>query len=545
MRPPPRDPVPAGPVGGSPVEPAGRRLARTAGSLPVVLILLIAAVCLVLGHLLLTEFMPSPAVGLLGFIFLVGALGYVLLSRNDQFSFAIIVYICSHFSFAENQGGLWNLLAAILILMHFALGLKRETLPGREMSIYVLLWVLVLANVLGWGLMSPVDVVERAKGAVAFLGFVLTFQLVSNLEITPARLRTFLLVTLAICVYQFLVALNQRYAVINLNTPLLGAYSRDAGFITYGSTNAQGTLRHSELFGEYGAMLWCMLLPVLSSSTIQKALQIRLWAVLLPMLLSLAFVALTSTRSAAFLVVVALLVFFVVNLRRSYAAIDRLSRQFQLGLFVLVVVTAFGAWIGVQSLTENLQEIDRGSLTTESIISGEALNRGGLFPAALERLGSQSWLIGFGWGTPRVNMWAWFGVDPARMEIGLSDYHNLYLALPMLFGWLGSAAFLGLVVLVWMRVSRATVSAKHLKIPVMTLALGLSLVWPLLMIDQYKISVLRSPGYFMIFWIWLGLSVAAARTLDLNRARVLQRLRARSATGDAGPPGPGSPDPAG
>jgi hypothetical protein len=34
-----------------------------------------------------------------------------------------------------------------------------------------------------------------------------------------------------------------------------------------------------------------------------------------------------------------------------------------------------------------------------------------------------------------------------------------------------------------------------------------------MLMDQYKISVLRNPGYFMMFWFWLGMSIAVARSL--------------------------------
>ncbi len=492
------------------VPPVAKRLSASG-------ILGIAFAALIIGHLLLKEYMPGAAFGVLAFLLLFLLLGYVLLRRNDAFGFVMIIYCCSHFSYADNQGGLWNLMAFGLITMHLAMGRPSERGIHRDPLVAVLLSLLVVFNVCGWILRNPVDYIERAQGAAAFLGFIAVFYVMSNVTVTPARFRAFLIVTLVMFVYQLLVALNQRHAIFNINTPMLGAYGKGIGFITYGSTNAQGTLRHSELFGEYGLLFWCLLIPLLCSSAAQRELRIGSTRVAAILLLGLSFIFVTSTRSAALLAAAAAVGYLAALKVMPFRSIDRFGRQVQLGMALAVLIPLVGTYIGVGSLGKDMGELGNSKFSTESILSGEAINRAPLFEFGIRRLSGESWIIGYGCSTPRANQWAWTGRDPLRSAESIADLHSLYLALPMLYGWAGSAAFLWLVVLAVWRSGRASLRYRNQMTFLVPIAIGFTVMWVAFLGDQFKISALRNPNYHMMFWVWLGMTMAVVRTLtDLS-----------------------------
>jgi hypothetical protein len=114
---------------------------------------------------------------------------------------------------------------------------------------------------------------------------------------------------------------------------------------------------------------------------------------------------------------------------------------------------------------------------------------------------------------PRSNRWAWFGVDPEKREAGVSDFHSLYMSLPMVYGWIGSFAFLSIIVVIAFRLFRVSLKYRKRKSFLVVLAVGFSMFWFIFLVDQYKISILRNTNYQMIFWIWLGLSNAVFKTI--------------------------------
>lgn len=480
-------------------------------------IFLLAFVSLISGHLLLKEYMPIPALGAIGFTAIFSIYFYVLFIRNDFFGYILLVYICSHFSYADNQGGIWNLMTFGMLVIYLGYGSKRELFRHIDLTMLSLLFIFVIWNVLGWGLNNPMPILPRLLGIATFFGFILMFNFSSNIIITKEHLRLFLTVTFFMLLYQTIVAINQRYQLVNWNTPLIGAYSKDIGAITYGTTNAKGTLRHSELFGEYAALMVCLLLPLLSSSFTQKVIRININQIVLMIFLSLACIMLTSTRSAALLVVFVIFSYFIVFSTRMFASIDRVGRQLRVILIVFLLTPIIGIYIGIDSIEEDFTELENVDFSVENVISGKAINRGPLTEFAIKRIHSESWLIGNGFGTPRANLWAWIGTDPEKLITYMADYHNMYLSLPMLYGWVGSIAFLLMIFITFFRVFNISLRYRNRKSYLLPIALGFTMFWFVFLVDQYKISILRNPNYHMMFWIWLGLTNAIVKTIRIKK----------------------------
>ena len=482
-------------------------------------ILTVALLAQLAGHLLLKQYMPNVAVGGVGFLLVAVVFSYVLFIRRDAFGFILVVYICSHFSYADNQGGLWNLMTFGMLAIYITLNRQVSEFPQRDRLMSILLGVFILWNILGWFMYNPVPLIQKLQGVAAFFGFILMFHLANNVVVTKERFRLFLTVSFTMVVYQFIVAIIQRYHLVGWNTPFIGTYTSLSGLIVEAKEYAPttGTLRHFELFGEYGVLLNCLLVPLLSSSFTQKDLRFGNSRIIIMVLMCLTFPILTSGRATAILSVLMFVLYYLVLPTRIFASIDRFNRQFVIiGLFALLLPLV-GAYIGLAQLEDDFSLLSNEKFSASNVISGKSINRGALISAGLQRIDSESWWVGNGYGVSRSNHWAWFGIDPEKQEVRIAGFHSLYLSLPMLYGWIGSLAFLAMIVLTAFRVFAASLKYRTMKSFLVVLAVGFTMFFFVFLIDQYKISILRNPNYHMIFWIWLGLANAVVKTIRYER----------------------------
>lgn len=475
-------------------------------------ILAVSLLALSCGHLLLKYYMPNPAFGGFGFV-LVGLIFYYLLFvRRDLFGFILVVYICSDFTFGNNQGGLWNLMTFGISAAYLLAGPRRERFPRPDRPMMILLGILILWNVLGWVVRNPMPVVPELQGIAEFLGFVLMFHLASNVTITKERARLFLVVTSTLIFYQLLVMLNQRYPFIRWNTPLLGSYTAMGSVLSHRIVPSLGTFRHAELGSEYGALQVSLLVPLLSSSLSQRELRFGSNRIVALIMACLFFMILTDNRSGMVLFALAVTAYFLVLPMRLFTAIDRVGRQFRLVMVAAVLIPMIGAYFGLSGLEHRFQSLAGEKVSIGRIVSGKDINRGALVTKALRRIDGRSWLIGYGSGIPRSNVWALLGVDPSRQGVS-AGFHSLYLSLPELFGWVGSLAFVAMIVVTWTRSARVSLKYRKRKTFLIVLSVGFTMFWGVFLTNEYKISMMRIPNYEMLFWIWLGLSNSVIKTI--------------------------------
>lgn len=466
------------------------------------------------GHMLLKYYMPNPAIGAVGFILIVSIFSYVLFYREDKFGFILIIYICSHFSYADNQGGLWNLLAfGMVTLSYFFGGWRSEHTRQTNYLILFLLWILILWNILGWILNNPMPLAPRLQGIAAFFGLVLMFHLSSNVMVTRERFRLFLIISLYMIIYQLVVAINQHYALINWNTPLIGNYTELGGFIKKSIINSTGTLGNFELLGEYGSLMICLLVPLLSSSTVQKKVNFKSNLLILMIFISFAFIMLARSRSATVIAILTVIIYYTTFTIRPFSSIDKISNQLKLILVFIIVLPLVGTYLNLDNLTKKFGELSNEKFTVSTIVSGKSINRAELIDLGLKRIESNSWLIGFGYGVPRSNRWAWFGADPEKKKINLEDFHSLYLTLPEIFGWIGALAFLAMVLFTSFRSLLISIQFRKENNWLLALSFGFTVFWLMFLVNEYKITILRNPNYQMLFWIWLGLSNSVIKTI--------------------------------
>ncbi|GAB6282658.1 MAG: hypothetical protein STSR0008_14040 [Ignavibacterium sp.] len=460
--------------------------------------------------------MPNVIVGLVGFVILFIILFSVLCDKNDLAAFILIIYFCSHYNYANNQGGLWNLLAFVLIIIYYLT--VRKSKPIFKITIFekYLIFILIVSNFLGYFVKGPLVPFQlQLFGAIAFLSYIVIFRITSNLYITTDLIRKFIIVTSIACFSIFIAAINQRFAIININTPLLGGYSAGTGgTITYEVDRVEGTFNHYELFGEYAMLLIIFSIPFLVSTITKAQIRITNFVIFIIIILSMFNILMTGTRAPFILIILGVILYFV------FFNITKFSRAASLKKLVLYSTVTFsiifllGNFLGLKLLSSRLDNVLTENITIEGIVSGNDINRAAVFSMAINRIDTKSWYLGYGWGTPEANAYAWFGKSSIP-NLG-DDFHSLYLSLPMIYGWIGSIAF---ILLVFYIIFKLFIEIKKNKeIGNYILIFGVSLFFLLIffLIDQFKISMLRIPNYQMLFWIWLGLANATWKTMQIQ-----------------------------
>jgi hypothetical protein len=478
-------------------------------------LLFIAAICLIAGHLLLQQYMPNIAAGVIGFLLLLLILGYVLFFRRDTFGFIMVIYICSHFSYGDGHGGLWNIFACTVLTLYFLSGRNQPEIRRRDATINILLIIFIFFNFAGWVFKNPMPIEPLLKGTVAFAGYMLIYLIASKLEITAARIRTFLSITFFLLLYQLGVSLIQYYALLDVGTPLVGGTT--LGLLDTmqfaGKQAPRGTIGHFELGSEYAMIMICLSIPLISSSTTRSEIKFNYTALSIIIFASISIIIITSMRGAFILSILITVFYYMVFSLRVFPFFDKVTQQIKVILLLVCLLPVVSIYIGVNEFEKDLSHIDTKKMNVESVASGKSINRGGLAAYAIHRMESESWIVGFGSGTLYSNKWAWFGFDVSKSKSPMADFHNLYVSLPMIYGWMGSLAFIGIILVTFFRLLSVTLKYRKQKSFLVVLSFGMTIMWGAFLIHEYKISILRNANYQMLFWIWLGLSASLVKTI--------------------------------
>lgn len=476
--------------------------------------------CLFVGHLAIATYFPSVAVNAVGVVAVTLIIGRVLFLKNDVFSTLLIIFFCSQFNFANNQGGLFNLVAFLLFAVYLATrpGI-RETTRGRDTTVMSLLLILLFSNMLGLLLRNPMPMFIIGLEAVAFAGFMLAFYFAASLKLTEARLRVFLIVAGVMAAYNFAVSMNQHYGVIQLDTPLLGLTRK----LFYAASNAFGTFGSASTNGQYAMLLLALILPLLSASASRTALKLSpLSFVPVAVMCGLTLI-LANMRAAvleAGLIVIIYTVMFSLRHRRYFRNVKYVNMA---SAAIIVVLATVGVWFNLDNIAQDFQQVEVTGV--ESIESGEALNRFGPWQFGMDRLMRESWIVGYGHGVEESNQVAWGiwrGVGGGNS--GGGHLHNLYLALPMMYGWTGAIAYVLLHLAVVFRLWKVVRTSSYSSIATVS-CLGFLVSLAFFLIDEVKSgNGVQSMNFPMVMWIWLGLGLASWRTL---KAEQLQARRQR------------------
>ncbi len=467
----------------------------------------LAFLCIAIGHLAMRTYVPSAAVNAAAIGAVTAILSWVLLAKKDVFSFLLILFTCSQFRIASNQGGLFNLVAFILLSIYFARHRIRETPAVSDPAIYGALVILFLANTIGLVIRNPMPLLVKGLEFAAFTGILLAFYAAAQLRLTEQRLRSLAFVLAFIVLWNLFVSLNQFYSVFLLKTPFLGIY--DDTFV--GTTNSFGTFGSASANGQFAMMVLVFLLPLICSTDARAKLRLRPLYFIGVATASGLVIVLANMRAAALEAAMAIILYiamFSILYRRSFRYSKYLTR---FAITLLVILVFFGAWVGLQELSSDFQTVE--ITATDDLFSGESLNRLGPWQFGWNILANESWLVGYGHGVAQSNLQAWGGRPiGGGLIVGGGHFHNLYLALPTLYGWFGSAAYVFLFVVIALRLYR-TVRRFSLDRLTVVVALGFLVSCGLFLVDEIKSgNAVQYINYPMLVFIWFGLALGAVRT---------------------------------
>ncbi len=483
--------------------------------------------CLLVGHLAISGFFPSLAINGVGIALVTLILGRLLFIKNDVFAYVLVVFFCSQFDYANHQGGLFNLAAFLLGAGYLLLGPEVGQARRRDAVIATLTTILLVSNYLGLLIRNPMPPFVLLLQGASFSGIILTFVIASRLYLSPSRLRVLLNVSSVMIVYNFIVSLNQHYSILKIATPLLGLTES----LLYATTNAFGVFGSASSNGQYPMMMLALLVPLVAVSGSREKLRIvPLYYV--PVIVICGLTIILANMRAAALEAIVIMVIYTIMFSLLYRRSFRNSKYINLSSAgaVVLLVTA-GVWVGLQNIGSDFKAVKIDSAS--SIESGDALNRAGPWKFGEQVLADGSWWIGFGHGNDKSNLLAWGGQwrGTGRMTqdlrpgeiIGGGHFHNLYLALPTLYGWFGAIAYVLLFVVVVVRLVGAIRRYPLGNILVAT-CLGFAMSLMFFLLDEVKSgNAVQTINYAMVVWIWLGLGLAAHRTLNLEAATSLAR----------------------
>lgn len=450
--------------------------------------------CLVAGHLVIQLFFPNFLVNLIGF-FLLFYILYTQALIKDHYVFVLCIYGLSYFQYANVQGGIFNLLSFFILVAYMLIKRNFFLFKNPEKSINFILIILILSHFAGQVIKSQATIDQKLLGTISFLGYILIFNLVSRLDISIERTKLFVSVTSLLLSYSLLISINKYFMIFNSSSPLFGGLRR------FGSSNLAGTLGPSPTYGELGLLFLTFLLPFILSYTTQQTFKIKTHSIIISGLLALLTILMAASRSVIILAMISfcvyLLVFNFVFSRRTV----NLARNFGIILILGAAFLIIAPSLNLNYVFERFETVNPEEINLNTVISGEGIHRATAFEIGRNMIDRESWIVGYGWGTIQENRLAWFG----DKNFFRSDPHSIYYSLPMLFGWVGSIAFILMFLIVIFRLFRLCFlhAGKLREFLLPCFGLAFSLVC--FLINEYKITALSTPHYFMIIWIWLGL----------------------------------------
>ncbi len=424
-------------------------------------VLFFAFICLLAGHLLIKKYFASPFYWVLGLLIIAGLHWYVLVKKNDRFSYILLIFMTS-----------------------------------QVLNFFIL--ILVVFDLVGLFFYNPSSMFVKIEGLLVFSAFIFMLYFIKATPLNHSFFKKYISVLCLLFCYGFILSLNQRFLFINLDTPLFPLKGTGAT-----TTNSQGFFANSELFAEYLVMNLAFFLSLARSDLSGRYYNSRRQIYIILVLCTLT-PFLTGSRSAVILMIIiwSYFVFFSLLLSNKIRGLAKM-------IGVLVVVGAItlvaGKNIGIKSTQSDFSQLHQRDFSVENIISGEALNRETVFSFGYDRLKSNSWFVGYGYGPVPSNQQAWFG--PYYRMIHQAGFHSLYLSLPMIYGWLGSISLLLIILYVIVKNIKAMTTQARLysswKKPLFN---GLLFMWFIFIVDEYKISMLRDPYYHMLIFILLGIN---------------------------------------
>ena len=263
-------------------------------------------------------------------------------------------------------------------------------------------------------------------------------------------------------------------------------------------TRSSGTFLSYEAYAEYSISIIALLLPGVLSGSFKKA-DTKLYILcLLTIFLGVFSIVLSATRS--FILLLPVLIFIILFNSKKIKANSLLFIGFLTVMFL--VVNSFTHIVDFSIFSKRSEDMDVNSLSFSKVLSGEQINRGPLFSFATKNIRRNGGLIGGGYFTsPEEYHDVHFGKD----LVEYADYHNLYLSIIVIWGFIGAILFLSIIFSLYFKGVRLYRRVKRNSSLPNDLLLGFNTMFILFLINEFKIQFNRQVNYFMLVLILLAI----------------------------------------
>ena len=470
-------------------------------------IIILAILVLLISHGTINTLFPNILINLMALI-LISVILYILLIVNKlYFSFVMIMYICSHFPYASTYGGTFVIISFLVISPQFFKDIFSE-LKISDYLITTLIIVLIINTVLGWIFKNNMPIMQFAAGVFSFFGYIVIFLFSARIFIDTNKIKILVNIIIFMAFFIFIFSFNNYFEIITIASPII--YS------------PFGAFANSELLGEYSMVIFLILFPFLFSNHPQLIANISKRRIIVGLITSLLSVFISISRSALILISVgAMAELLFIWFFSDHTIFNKKSRLFANSVIIFSIMVIFWKPLNLNYILERFTNPDLASpihiSTNINLLTGEGTPRELAFSYFLIRFPQESWWIGYGWGVPVSNRIAWF----SNPEVLRAGYHSLYLSLLMIYGWIGSVSFISLILITIVRLKNIFLKNYRNSIHYL-LQVGFFFALLFMMINEYKISLLRNETYQLIVWIWLGIANAliySSSYIDQNRHR--------------------------
>ena len=442
---------------------------------------------------------------------------YYSLHKNDPVSFFIQLFIGNFFVFGNKLGGNYNLAAFAAIVfysaIHGRIKFLRFSVFDNSIKTALFLWCIFdLLSVTG-GNYFPIGI--EIQNFFAFCILLFSFYFISRIGFTENDIYKFVIAISLFFGYEFLVALNQKYELINSPFPFFPKTDNSIEF-ELDIVRSVSTLNNFEAFAEWCVSLIALLIPgILSGSFLKKSRFFYYFSIATVLAAAISMVY-SGTRSSMLLLPVALVVACLALGRRLNSKIIVYLVIGGIGIFFLNTAYKF---IDLSVFSERSEEtVDFNHMTLQSVLNGDQMNRGGLFPYAMKQVEKTN-LIGRGYFvSPDEYRTAHF--KKGDMDDGIADYHNLYMSSYVMWGPIGFLSMMFLFVYSIIRGWKLYWTLRKKNHFMIDLLLGCNLLFTLLMINQFKIQLIRDINYFTL--IMLMLSFYISLTWQLRQTALVE-----------------------
>ncbi len=376
------------------------------------ILFIIGCLLLIIGLFAIKTYFPNPLFWSVALVTVLLFFFKILVVNKDHFGFVILLFFLSHFSYLDNQGGLWNI-SSLIVLLLFVFRKSINTYYFKsDVITNVLLFIFVLCNIIGLIVKNPSSVVLRVEGFIMLSAYVLVFLFISNVKISIYDLRRFFGMLYLTSFYLFFAALNQRYGFIKSKLPFLPAKHIVNGHINL-TSNSASVFGNSELYGEYSILILIIVLAFINNVRVFKTVFIKSYYFYIISIISVLGAFMSGARSAVILIIFAITVIFGSNILKQHIS----KSFFRIFLATVLFSTFFlitQVDFGLESSKEDFEQLEGTEFSLNNIISGKAINRYEPFKYALIRLREKI-----------VVYWLWFSSFRVKYK-GLVGLYRQY-----------------------------------------------------------------------------------------------------------------------